>query len=99
MHPIAAMAIVTYTATIGNHGSGSARNAAFLDVLPEHTTLVSASASQGSCGGSPTIVCNLGPLAPHAAATVNIVVTTTQQGNIVDRGWVSSRRPGPSRDS
>jgi uncharacterized repeat protein (TIGR01451 family) len=93
---------VTYTATIGNHGSGSARNAAFLDMLPPHTTLISASASQGSCGGSggshPVILCNLGRLSPHAAATVNIVVTTTQQGTIVDRGWVSSQRPGHWHD-
>jgi len=85
---------VTYTATIGNHGSGAAATAAFQDMIPAKTTLVSSSASQGSCSGSPTLVCNLGSLAQNASATVTIVVATAQPGPIVDRGWVSTSPPG-----
>jgi len=85
---------VTYTATITNHGSGTAATAAFQDQIPGTTTLVSASASQGSCSGNPTVLCDLGPLAANASATVSIVVATTQPGKIVDRGWVSASPPG-----
>jgi uncharacterized repeat protein (TIGR01451 family) len=88
---------VTYTATIGNHGSGTASNAGFQDVIPGKVTLVSVTPSQGSCSGNPTIVCNLGSLAPGATATVTIVVATTQPGSIIDRGWVSTNPPGDWR--
>jgi uncharacterized repeat protein (TIGR01451 family) len=85
---------VTYTATVGNHGSGTASNAGFQDVLPGEVNLVSVTTSQGSCSGNPTIVCNLGSLAPGATATITIVVATTQPGSIIDRGWVSTSPPG-----
>jgi uncharacterized repeat protein (TIGR01451 family) len=88
---------VTYTATIGNHGSGAAANAAFQDLIPPNTTLASVTPSQGTCSGNPTIVCNLGSLAPGATATVAIVVTTTQSGNATDRGWISTNPPGDWR--
>lgn len=57
-------------------------------------TLVSATATQGSCTGSPTVVCMLGSLAPGATATVTITATTTQPGPLVDRAWVSASPPG-----
>jgi uncharacterized repeat protein (TIGR01451 family) len=85
---------VTYTATIGNHGSGPAANAGFQDVIPGKVTLVSATPSQGTCTGSPTIVCALGSLAPGATATVTIVVATTRPGPVIDRGWISTSPPG-----
>jgi uncharacterized repeat protein (TIGR01451 family) len=85
---------VTYTATIGNHGSGTASNAGFQDVIPGKVTVVSVTPSQGTCSGNPTIVCNLGSLAPGATATVTIVVATTQPGGIIDRGWISANPPG-----
>jgi uncharacterized repeat protein (TIGR01451 family) len=88
---------VTYTATIGNHGSGAAANAAFQDLISPKTTLASVNPSQGTCSGNPTIVCNLGSLAPGATATVTIVVTTSQSGYATDRGWISTNPPGDWR--
>ena len=88
---------VTYTATIGNHGSGTASSAGFQDVIPGKVTLVSVTPSQGTCSGNPTIICNLGSLAPGATATVTIVVATTQAGPVIDRGWVSTSPPGDWR--
>jgi uncharacterized repeat protein (TIGR01451 family) len=88
---------VTYTATVGNHGSGTTSTAGFQDVIPGKVTLVSVTPSQGSCSGNPTIVCNLGSLAPGATVTVTIVVATTQPGSLIDRGWVSTSPPGDWR--
>jgi uncharacterized repeat protein (TIGR01451 family) len=89
---------VTYTATILNHGPGAAATAAFQDVLPGKATLDSATPSQGSCSGNPTVECNLGSLAAGASATVTITVTTTQPGPMVDRGWISTNPPGGWHD-
>src|SRR5262249_56734763 len=88
---------VTYTATIGNHDSGTAATVAFQDLISPKTTLVSVAPSQGTCSGNPTIVCNLGALNAGATATVTIVVTTTAGGHITDRGWISTNPPGAWR--
>ena len=85
---------VTYTATVINTGKGLVGNAGFEDLLPNNTALVSVAASQGSCAGSPTIVCSLGALNPGDSATVTIVVTPNQAGAITDRAWVSTNPPG-----
>jgi uncharacterized repeat protein (TIGR01451 family) len=85
---------VTYTATVTNTGSGTDANAGFQDLVPGDTTLVSVSASQGTCSGSPTIECNLGSLDRGNSATITIVVTPNQPGTTTDRGWVSTNPPG-----
>ena len=84
---------VTYTATVSNSGSGAAGSVAFQDLLPGKATLVSATPSQGSCSGNPTIVCNLGSLNAGSSATITIVVTANQPGTMTDHGWVSSSPP------
>jgi uncharacterized repeat protein (TIGR01451 family) len=85
---------VTYTATVGNHGNGTAPTVAFQDLLPGRASLVSTSPSQGSCSGDPVVVCNLGSLDAGARATVTIVVTASQPGRMTDHGWVSVNPPG-----
>jgi uncharacterized protein DUF11 len=52
-------------------GPATATHVQVKDVLPAGVTLVSATASQGSCTGT---TCALGSLAKYASATVMIVV-------------------------
>ena len=85
---------VTYTATVTNTGNGSDAVAGFQDLLPNNTTLVSVTTSQGTCSGNPTVECNLGALDRGASATITIVVTANQAGRITDRAWVSTSPPG-----
>jgi uncharacterized repeat protein (TIGR01451 family) len=85
---------VTYTATVTNTGNGTDANAGFQDQLPAGTSLGTVTTSQGSCSGSPMLLCNLGSLAPGASATITIVVTPSQAGTITDRAWVSTNPPG-----
>jgi uncharacterized repeat protein (TIGR01451 family) len=85
---------LTDTATVTDTGSGTDANAGFQDLLPSSTTLVSVTASQGTCSGSPTIECNLGPLDRGNSATITIVVTVNQPGTVTDRAWVSTNPPG-----
>src|SRR5206468_2129594 len=52
------------------------------DVLPASVTLVSASASQGSCNGTSTVNCSTGAIASGASATVTLVVRPTALGSL-----------------
>ncbi len=85
---------VTYTTTVANSGNAAAPTVAFQDLLPGKATLVSATPTQGSCSGSPVVLCSLGSLNAGASATVTIVVTANQSGWMSDSGWVSVNPPG-----
>ncbi|MEE8523584.1 MAG: DUF11 domain-containing protein, partial [Thermoanaerobaculia bacterium] len=49
-----------YTLDISNAGPSDAHNVVVTDTLPTGVSQLSAVPSQGTCGGDPTIVCNLG---------------------------------------
>ncbi len=66
---------VEYTITVTNSGPQDASNVVVTDVIPTGTTFVSATASQGSCSGTTTVVCNLGAIANGGTATISLIVT------------------------
>jgi uncharacterized repeat protein (TIGR01451 family) len=66
--------LLTYTITATNAGPGAAANVVVTDT-PGAAVLVDAvTPSQGTCTTDTPIVCNLGPLAPGASATVTVQV-------------------------
>ena len=66
----------SYTAEIMNEGPQDATGVTFIEVLPTGVTLVSATATQGSCNqSSGTVTCAIGSLATGLEATVTIAVT------------------------
>ncbi|MDQ1396319.1 MAG: hypothetical protein QOG64_1578, partial [Acidimicrobiaceae bacterium] len=70
---------LTYVATVTNNGPDVASAATLTDTLPAGVTLVSATASQGTCSGTTTVTCALGDVNATAGsnkATVILVVTT-----------------------
>lgn len=71
---------LTYTITVSNAGPSPATNVTLTDTLPAGATLVSATASQGSCTGSGPVTCALGDIASGASATATLVITPTQTG-------------------
>jgi hypothetical protein len=62
------------------------------DPLPANVTLVSATATQGSCAGSATVTCSLGTVNGFTGVTVTIVVspTTTGSGTLINTATVST---------
>src|SRR5262249_28352843 len=83
--PVGVGTTLTYLAGIQNEGPQNASSVTFTDTLPANVTLVSATASQGSCtqaGG--TVTCNLGALADATDAQVTITVTPTAAGSITN---------------
>jgi uncharacterized repeat protein (TIGR01451 family) len=80
--PVTAGNDITYTATVTNNGPDDATNVTLTNGLPANLSLVSATPSQGSCSGDPTVTCALGAMTFGANATVTIVGTATRSGTI-----------------
>jgi uncharacterized repeat protein (TIGR01451 family) len=81
---------VTYTATVRNFGPADASAVTLRNLLPARSELVSVSASQGSCSGTRPVLCQLGPLARGASATVSVVAKPTRAGTLVDQAWIAA---------
>lgn len=93
-NPVAGTAL-TYSLTIVNSGPASATGVTVTDFLSPTVTLVSASPSQGSCGGAPAVVCALGTLAPNGSATVTIAVIPEAAGVVTNTATVAGDQPDP----
>ena len=92
---------ITYVLNVTNLGPAEANDVVVTDTLPAGLTLVSATASQGSCSGTATITCALGKLAKGAEATVTILANTTTAGTLNNTARVNGKEkdPNPRNDS
>src|SRR5207237_364232 len=86
---------LTYGLVVHNAGPDTATGVSLSDPLPAGVTFVSAQASQGSCGGTTTVTCDLGTLAAGAEATVALVVTPTGAGPLTNTATVTAGRADP----
>ena len=93
--------VLTYDLEADNLGAGVARNVVLRDPLPSSVSYLSATPSQGSCKGGPTVVCTLGDIAPGANATVRIDVTANTSGSITNGASVTTDTAddNPANDS
>jgi uncharacterized repeat protein (TIGR01451 family) len=84
---------ITYQIVVSNAGPADATNVTVNDPLPAGETLISATASQGSCGNA--VVCNLGTILNGGSATVTIVanVTASSGSTLTNTATVSADQP------
>jgi uncharacterized repeat protein (TIGR01451 family) len=87
---------VTYSITVSNSSGVAAINVVVTDTLPAGVTLVSATTSQGACGGTSVVTCNLGTLNVFGSAFVTIVVTTGAEGLISNTAAVTASTFDPN---
>jgi uncharacterized repeat protein (TIGR01451 family) len=92
---------LTYTLTVRNAGPSAAADVRLTDALDATTTFVSATPTQGTCAGAPTLVCLLGPLAAGAQATVEVRVVPRTAGTLTNVAAASSATgdPNPANNS
>jgi len=99
--PLTVNGQLTYTVTVTNGGPGTATGVQVTDTLPEGMVLAGpAGSSQGECGGTRTVTCNLGTLAagaPPTTVTINVIPTTT--GFFSNTARVVGNEPDPDRTS
>jgi len=81
---------LTYSLSATHTGGSESTNVAVVLTLPSDVSVVSASASQGSCSTSPTVTCSLGTLLERQTVTMTIVVNPTTSGNVSATAQISS---------
>ena len=89
--PVPAGGQLTYTLSVANNGPDDATGVQIVNTLPAGVSLVSVTPSQGSCAGSPTIICTLGNIANNASTSVVIVVTAPNVAATLSNTVTSSR--------
>jgi uncharacterized repeat protein (TIGR01451 family) len=90
--PVAAGGTLTYTITVKNHGPATATGNVMTDDLPAGVSLVSATATQGTCTGEDPVVCQLGNMIDEQEIVVTIVVTVgAADGSITNAAEVESQ--------
>jgi uncharacterized repeat protein (TIGR01451 family)/CSLREA domain-containing protein len=94
--PVLVKARLSYTVTITNNGPSLATGVVLTDTLPVSVSLRAAAATQGSCLGTITIICNLGSLASGTHITVTVAVTPTTGGLITNMVTVTANEFDPA---
>ena len=76
--------------TIHNGGPDDATGVVVTDPLPAGLIFLSVTSTQGDCGGTDTITCDLGALSNGAGAMVTIAVQADHTGQLVNEASVTA---------
>ncbi|MEO8383409.1 MAG: DUF11 domain-containing protein, partial [Acidobacteriota bacterium] len=93
---IAIGATFDYTLVVQNHGPSTATGVTVTDPLPANFSLVSATATQGTCSGTTTVTCNVGTMLNGASVTITIRGTVSAPGTLSNTATVSANEPDPT---
>jgi uncharacterized repeat protein (TIGR01451 family) len=94
--PVQATTPLTYNMNVFNHGpTVVATGVRVTDTLPPGVTLVSATATQGACSGTDTVICDIGTLTMGGGVAVTIVVSPQAPGELSNTATVSGNEPDP----
>ncbi len=99
--PVGVSLNFNYVIVVTDLSAGTATGVTVTDTLPAGVTLVSAVPSQGSCSGTTTVTCTLGTLLGGTSATIDLTVTKTVGGKVVNTASVTGDQsdPNPANDT
>jgi uncharacterized repeat protein (TIGR01451 family) len=89
--PVTAGQPVTYTLMIRNNRARSAKGVTLTDDLPARVTRGAVTTTQGSCGGTDPVGCNLGRIESGAQVTVTVRATPMAPGTITNEAWIAAK--------
>ena len=93
---VTAGSLITYTIVLDNLGPSKAVDVQLVDALPSQVSLISVSATQGSCAG---VICFVGDVAAGATVTFTLLAGVNADvptGSVIVNGAVvSSQTPDP----
>ncbi len=84
------------TFTVTNNGPDQADGVSLSDTLPNGVTFQSVATTKGTCSGTTTITCNLGPLINGEQESVSVEFQPTQAGSTNNSASVSSTTSDPN---
>lgn len=87
---------LVYTLTVRNDGNVGVPDVLVIDELPVGVELISVVPSKGECGGTRTVVCDVGDLAVGEEEQVAITVLVLRGGTIANTATVSSSTTDPT---
>lgn len=98
LNPVAVGGVLTYIATVVNHGPSDALIVQVTNILPGSVSYLGSSVSQGSttAPSGTTLVASLGTLPAGSNAVINIQVRPLVQGSITASSAVSSAVSDPN---
>ena len=86
---------LTYTIAVTNNGPSPATGVLLTDTLPGSVIVSTVASTQGSCAGTVTVSCDLGPLSSGSHITVTVAVTPTAAGMITNTVTVTANEFDP----
>jgi uncharacterized repeat protein (TIGR01451 family) len=100
--PVARDATLSYSVAIENRGPDMATGVRVSNAVPAGVDFLTATITQGSCaptgpplGPDRTVACEVGAMAAGAVVTLDIRVTPTVRGTLLDTATVSANEPDP----
>ena len=88
---VATNARFSWQLTVRDNGTLDATSVVVTDHLPTGISLVSTTASQGTCSGSATVTCSLGTLANGKSATVTLAVKAGSNDTVTNTASVTAK--------
>jgi uncharacterized repeat protein (TIGR01451 family) len=85
-HPVCLGGKISYSLIVSNTGPAAATNVTVTNLLSALASFVSASSSQGTCtNNGSTVTCDLGSIDGLATASITIVASVGQLGNVTNK--------------
>lgn len=82
--------IGSYEGSVAASGTGASTGFTVTDTLPAQVTFQSVSTTQGTCTGTTTVTCNLGPVANGASIPIAITVLPNSAAVVTNTGTASA---------
>jgi uncharacterized repeat protein (TIGR01451 family) len=93
---VAVGSTATFKIVATNVVGATALNVFVTDQLPAALSLVTATATQGSCSGTTLVTCTIGTLTSGQSETITIVVSAATAGSVTNTANIGASNPDPN---